>query len=134
MPSPLTIDHVDPLALTGIIDSAGALQFVHDNDNLADHEQVLEVAHEDYQQSGGTVRIQLLDFSASGSSWTLSASHNSGTATWTRNGDHAYYDFPLVTGLVGVDVIAVDDSAPPQTKTRKIWIKTTPIDPLPDGD
>jgi hypothetical protein len=133
MPSQLTVTNEDPLPLTGSIDGAGALQFVHSSDSLADYSQTLEAEHDDYNESGGIVRVKLLDFSGGGSSWTLSASHDDGRVSWTRDGNHAYYDFPLVTGLVEVDTIATDGGSPPQTKTRKIWIKTTPTDPLPDG-
>jgi hypothetical protein len=133
MPSQLTVTNEDPIPLTGTVDGAGALQFAHSSDVLVDYEQTLEAEHDDYNESGGTVRVKLLDFSAVGSSWTVTASHNSGAVNWTRNGDHAYYEVPLVTGLMEVDVIATNGGSPPQTKNRKVWIKTTPTDPLPDG-
>src|SRR5690606_12027576 len=116
-----------------LVDTSGALQFAYNSNVLADYEQTLEAEHEDYNESGGTVRIKLLDFSASGSSWTVNASHQRGSVSWTRNGDHAYCEVPLLTGLLEVDVIATSGGSPLQTKTRKIWIKTTPDDPLPDG-
>lgn len=133
MPRQLTVTNEDPVDLTGVLDSAATLQFTHDSYSLADHEQTLEAEHADYNASGGTVRVKLLDFSASGNTWTVNASHERGTVSWTRNGSHAYYDVPLLTGLLEVDVIATSSGSPPQTKTRKIWIKTTPTDPLPDG-
>jgi hypothetical protein len=134
MPTQLTVTHEDPIDLNGSLDAATALQFAHGSDSLASYDQTLEVAHEDYNQAGGTVRVKLLDFSAGGYTWTITASHNSGGANWSRSSNHAYYDIPLVTGLLEVDTTATRGSSPPQTKTRKIWIKTTPTDPLPDGD
>lgn len=127
----LTVEHEDPIDLDGTLDSAGALQMEHSTGNLVDHEQTLTAAHSDYNDPGGLVRVKLKDFSASSQSWELTASH--GANTWTRNGDHAYFDFPHSASLVEVDVLATSDATPAQTRARKIWVKTKPMDPLPDG-
>lgn len=131
MTTELTVTNEDPLDLTAGLDAAGDMQLAHDSDSLADYEQTLEIAHDDYNESGGVVRVKVLDFQSGGTSWALAASH--GGTSWTRNGSHVYFDLPLVTGLVEVDLMATSNGTPPQTKTRKIWIKTKTTNPLPDG-
>jgi hypothetical protein len=131
MPTELTVTNEDPINLAACLDAAGDLQLAHDSDSLGDYGQTLVAEHDDYNTSGETVRIKLFDFQT-GDSWELSASHDSGTSTWSRGSDHSYFDFGLVTGLVEVDVVATSDASPPATKTRKIWVKTKPTNPLPD--
>jgi hypothetical protein len=130
--SELTITNEDPVNLDATIDAAGSLQLVHGSDNLASYDQTMVAEHDDYNESGGLVRIKLLDFSNGGNTWQITASHASGSTNWTRSSNHAYYDFGLITGTVEVDVVAMSNAAPPQTRSRKIWVKTKPTDPLPD--
>lgn len=131
--SELTITNEDPLDLEGTIDASDDLQLVHDSDNLVNYDQTMVAEHDDYNGTSGVVRVKLLDFANGADSWELTASHDGGSTNWTRNGTHAYYDFALVTGSVEVDVVGTSDESPPQTRTRKIWVKTKPTDPLPDG-
>ena len=125
----LTVENEDPIDLGGALDSAGALQMAHSTGDLIDHEQTLTAAHEDYNDPGGLVRVKLVDFSASGDDWELSASHDGNS--WTRDSNHAYFDFPHSATMIEVDLTATNTAS--QTKARKIWVKTKPMDPLPDG-
>lgn len=130
--SELTITNQDPVNLDVTPDAADSLQVVHGSNNLANYDQTMVAEHDDYNETGGLVRVKLLDFSSGGNTWQITASHDSGSTSWTRNGNHAYYDFALVTGTLEVDVVATSDASPPQTRSRKIWVKTKPTDPLPD--
>lgn len=130
MPNPLIVTGEDPVDLVGSIDGASALQMKHGTDSLADHDQTIHAKHLDLRTQGETIRFRLLDFSNLGTSWVLSASHQSGgsTVNWSRSSNHAYYDFGAMTDALEVDVSATSNASPPQTKTRKIWVKAMPLD------
>ena len=133
MTDPLIVEDENPLRLHGAIDSANALQFTHPNGDLDDHDQILHAYHEDLNPSSGTMQIRLLDFAHGGASWQITASHvETTTISWYRSTDHAHYSFAAMTDLLEVDVVATSNASPPQTKTRKIWIKTMPKDGQPD--
>jgi len=128
--SELIVTNEDPLNLDGTLDTNDRLQIVHSTGNLADYDQTVLAEHDDYQTTGGLVRVKLLDFSDSGNNWTLSAEH--GGNSWSRGSDHAYFDFPHSSTATEVDVTATSDHSPAQSRERKIWVKTEPTDPLPD--
>lgn len=134
MTSPLTLTNVAPVDLSGTFDGAKALQIQHSSTCLSNHSQQLTAEHEDLNASSGTIRVKCLDFSADSENWQVAVSHlENGTAvSWTRNGNHAYHDFSEMTDAVEVDVLATSTGSNPETKTRKIWIKTTSVDAQPD--
>ncbi|NJK32257.1 MAG: hypothetical protein HC927_07525 [Deltaproteobacteria bacterium] len=134
MPSPLYVSDEDPVNLDGIHDSTGNLQLVHGSDSLADYDQALHAEHEDLANPTGLLRIKLNDFSVGGNTWQITAVHDpgSGSVSWARASDHCYYDFGPLTAEQTVDVTAVSNASPPQTRNRAIRIKTSPTDPQPD--
>jgi hypothetical protein len=134
MPSSLVVTGEDPVALDGSIDSSNALQMKHGQDSLVDYNQTLHAKHADLRSSSETIQIKLVDFQHGGASWQVTASHDDGgtPVVWTRTSGHAYSDFGAMTDLLEVDVTATSNAAPPQTKTRKMWFKTTPVDGQPD--
>ena len=135
MPSPLVVVGEDPVALDGSIDSSNNMQMKHGSDSLADYGQTIHAKHVDLRSSSETIRVKLVDFSHGGASWQISASHVSGgnTVSWSRSTDHAYQDLGAMTDALEVDVTATSNASPPQTKTRRIWIKTMPSDGQDDG-
>lgn len=130
--APHTVTNEDPVDLGGTLDTTQNLQFLHSTTSLANCDQTLIAAHDDYNEPGGIVRVKLLDFSSGGNSWQITANHDRGSTTWSRDSTHAYFDFGPDAD-VEVDILAVSDESPPQSKTRKIYVKTQPTDPLPDG-
>jgi len=134
MSSPLVIVGHDPVNLDGHLDSASLLQVKHGSNSLADHSQTLEAQHADLRSSSETIRVKLADFASGGNDWQVTASHVIGgsTISWTRESTAAYCDFAAMTDALEVDVTATSNASPPATKARKIWIKTKPLDGLPD--
>ncbi|MEX1369384.1 MAG: hypothetical protein AB1Z98_40020 [Nannocystaceae bacterium] len=133
MTNPLVVEDEDPLRLLGIIDSASAFQLTHTNGDLDDHRQELHAYHEDLKFSRETIEIRLENFTHAGDSWRITASHGeSTTISWSRATGYAHYSFGAMTDVLEVNVVATSDASPPQTKTRKIWIKTMPKDGQPD--
>jgi protein subunit release factor B len=133
MPDPLVVVDEDPVVLEGAIDSGNALQLTHNPANLSSYNQTLHAYHANLDEPNGTMQIRLMDFAHGGASWQLTASHQAGTTvSWTRSTNHAHYTFTVMTDLLEVDVVATSNASPPQTKIRKVWIKTMPKDALPD--
>ena len=134
MADPLFLSEVDPINLDGSLDANSDLQLAHGSDSLADYDQTLHAEHSDIGTAGGVVRVKVIDFSNGTTNWQLDASHDpgSGTVSWTRGTDHAYYDFGATTSELAIDVVATSDDSPPQTKTRQIHIKISPTDAQPD--
>ena len=134
MADPLYISEEDPIELDGSLDAAGDLQLLHNSDSLADYDQTLHADHTDLNESTGVVRVKLEDFSNSGTTWTMSATHDPGTGTvaWSQGSDHVYYDFGPMSEELEIDVVATDDSTPPVTKSRQARIKIKPPDAQPD--
>lgn len=135
MPSPLVIIGYDPAHLDGHLDGANALQVRHSTNSLADYGQSLEARHADLRSPSETIRVELADFTSGGNNWQITASHvvNGSTVNWTRNSTLAYRDFGAMTDALEVGVVATSNASPPVTKTRTIWIKTKPVDGMPDG-
>lgn len=131
-PTHLFVLNQDPVDLAGGIDATDDLQCSHGSNSLASYSQTLHAAHDDLNTQTGTVRIKLIDFTASGDSWELTASHNNGAQSWSRGSGFAYFEFGSLAAEVEVDIVATSDESPAQTKTRKIWVKTLPTDGLPD--
>lgn len=134
MPDPLSVIGEDPVELDGTLDTATQLQLLHGTVSLADHNQTLHAEHDDLASPTGIVRITLTDFSGGGHNWQITAAHDPGTGsiTWARGADHAYYDFGPLTSEQEVEVTATSDASPPATKGRTVRIKTSPIDAQPD--
>jgi hypothetical protein len=134
MPSPLVIVGYDPAHLDGHLDSASALQVKHGSNSLNDYAQSLEAQHIDLRSSSETIRVKLADFASGGNDWQITASHvvSGNSVSWTRGTNTAYCDFAAMTDFLEVAVVATSNASPPVTKTRTIWIKTKPVDGLPD--
>ncbi|PRP94308.1 hypothetical protein [Enhygromyxa salina] len=134
MPDPLCISEEDPINFDGSLDTNSDLQLLHGSDSLADYDQTAHAEHEDLHESTGIVRVKIVDFTSGGTTWTLDATHDpgSGSISWSRGTDHAYYDFGPMTAEQEVDVTGVSDASPPVTKTRRIRIKLSPTDAQPD--
>jgi len=134
MPNPLIVTGEATVALDGSIDSSNDLQVEHDQDSLDDYLQSLHAKHEILESPSRTIRVKIVDFSSGGDNWTTSVTHlEEGTSiTWSRDTDYAYDDFAAMTDALEVDVTVTSDASPPQSKTRKIWIKTMPADGQPD--
>jgi hypothetical protein len=129
MTEPLYVSEEDPVNLNGAIESGAGLQIRYRDECLADYDQKLYAEHEDLEESTGVIRIKIFDFAHGGDDWEISVSHDpgGGTVTWTRDGDHAYYDFGAMTSEQQVHVTATSDASPPQNEQRSFHIKTTPI-------
>ncbi|NVB43002.1 hypothetical protein G6O69_34590 [Pseudenhygromyxa sp. WMMC2535] len=128
----LELSEVDPIVLDGSLNTSGGLQFAYGSDNLADYSNNLYATHVDLEDpNAGTIRVKLMDFSASGVSWTVTASHDpgSGTVNWSRDSSHVYCDFGPMTDWQSVTATA---TAGAQTKQLTLGIKTVPTDPQPD--
>lgn len=134
MPNPLIVTGEDPVSLDGSIDGSSNLQMKHGSDSLADYGQTIHAKHVDLRQSGETIRVKLVDFSHGGATWQINASHEVGGSTvyWSRDTNHAYRDFGAMTDALEVEATATSNASPPQTKTRRFWIKTMPTDGQPD--
>lgn len=134
MSSPLVIVGYDPVNLDGHLDSTNTLQVKHGSNSLADHSQSLEAQHEDLRSSSETIRVKLADFASGNNNWQINASHVVGgtTVNWTRDSTVAYCDFGAMTDALQVEVVATSNGSPPATKTRTIWVKTKPVDGMPD--
>ncbi|MCB9715070.1 MAG: hypothetical protein H6712_14480 [Myxococcales bacterium] len=134
MPSPLVITGYDPVQLDGSIDSLTQLQLRHGSNGLSSYGQSLEAEHDDLESPEATIRVKMPDFTYNGDSWEVTVSHQSGgnTISWSRDTDHAYRDLAAMTDALEVDVVATSNASPPVTKTRKVWIKTKPVDAQPD--
>lgn len=134
MTNPLYVRDQDPVALDGTFVAAGDLDLLHGSSSLSAHDQTLHAEHEDLADPSGVLRIKLNDFASGGHNWQLSAVHDSGSGsiTWTRATDHAYYDFGPLTSEQSVDVTATSDASPPATEQRRIRVKTSPTDAQPD--
>jgi len=134
MSDPLYVREEDPVILNGTIDGAGGLQMLHGSDSLVDYDQKLYAEHSDLGVPTGIIRIKLMDFSAGGHGWQITAVHDpgSGSVTWSRSSDHAYYDFGPMTSELAVDITATSNASPPDSNSRTIHVKTTPIDAQPD--
>ncbi|MFV8754954.1 hypothetical protein ACNOYE_30770 [Nannocystaceae bacterium ST9] len=130
MPDFLLVTGEDPVDLYGMIDGAGALQVKHGADCLVDYTQTVHAAHTDLDQSTGLVMIKIFDFTSGGDTWQMTAIH--GTTSWARGTDYAYYEFGPQTTPVEVDITATSNASPPQTKTRKAWMKPKPASGQPD--
>jgi hypothetical protein len=133
MTDPLYVREVDPLVLDGTVDSAGALQMEHGSDSLVDYNQRLHASHSDLDESTGVIRFKLMDFNI-GDNWQITATHDPGTGSvsWSRETDHAFYDFGPLSTELAIHITATSDTSPPQTKQRTINIKTSPLDAQPD--
>jgi hypothetical protein len=134
MTTPLFISEEDPIDFTGTLDAAGNLQLLHGSDNLANYDQTAHAEHSDLNQPTGIVRVRIFDFTVVPASWTMTVVHNpgTGTITWSRGTDHAYYDFGPMTAEQNVDVTASNNGSPPVTKQRTIKLKLSPVDAQPD--
>lgn len=120
----LIVQNEHPVDLEGFLDGTGGMQFEHDDDELPNYEQTVEAQH----ATSSIIRVKLLDFSGSGSSWTVNASHDDGgTVQWSRAGTYAYCDFSEEERApLAVSVIATDGSNPPQQKTQTVYVKPKP--------
>lgn len=132
MTNPLLVSEEDPVPLHGSIDAAYHLQMKHGTDSLYDYDQRLEAAHTDLNSPSGIIRIKLIDFSHGGYAWQMTATHNSGSVSWSRGSDHAYCDFGPMTTELDVAITATSNATPPGTKQRVVKIKTKPADSQPD--
>lgn len=134
MTTPLEVSQEDPINLDGSLDGSSDLQLLHRTDSLADYGQTLHGEHDDLDDPAGVVQVRVLDFSDSGTTWTISVEHDpgSGSVTWSRGTDHAYYDFGPMSAEQTLEITATDGASPPTTKTRSIHIKVTPPDAQPD--
>jgi hypothetical protein len=135
MPSPLIVTGNDPVHLDGHLDSSNALQVKHSTNSLANYDQALDAQNDDLRSPSETIRVELGDFANGGANWQLTASHvvNQNTVNWTRNATLAYCDFGAMTDFLEVTVVATSNASPPATKTRTVYIKTRPLDGMPDG-
>ncbi len=135
MTNPLVVVGSDPVHLDGHLDSLNALQVKHSTNSLANYDQSLDAQHDDLESPSETIRVELGDFTNAGTSWQITASHvtNGNTVNWTRSSTLAYCDFATMTDFLQVDVVATSNASPPATKTRTVWIKTRPLDGMPDG-
>ena len=129
----LVVIGVNPVSLDGSIDGSQNLQMKYGSSSLADYEQTLHAKHSVLNPPPtGTIRIKLVDFSHDGATWQINAEHTSGgsTVNWSRgsSNDHAYQDFGTMTSELQIEVTATSNASPPQTKTRRVWIKTMPTD------
>lgn len=131
----LVVIGYDPVHLQAFIDSASALQVKHATNSLYDYGQSLDAQHDDLRSPSETIRVELADFASGGNDWQITASHEvaGNTVNWSRETSQAYCDFGAMTDALEVDVVATSNASPPVTKTRTIWIKTRPVDGLPDG-
>jgi hypothetical protein len=134
MANPLIISEEDPIDFTGTLDTAENLQLLHGSDNLANYDQTVHAEHSDLNEPTGIVRVRIFDFIVGTTSWTMTVVHNpgTGTITWSRGTDHAYYDFGPMTAEQNVDVTASNNGSPPVTKQRTIKLKLSPVDAQPD--
>ncbi|PRQ02957.1 hypothetical protein ENSA5_18960 [Enhygromyxa salina] len=134
MTDPLYVSEQDPVVLDGTIDAASTLQMVHSSDSLDDYDQKLHAEHRDLNSPSGIIRCKLMDFSSGGDNWEITATHDpgSGSVTWSRGTDHAYYDFGPTSTELPVEITATSDASPPATKRRTIKVKTSPLDAQPD--
>lgn len=135
MSSPLSITGYDPVHLDGHLDGASALQVRHSLNSLADYDQSLDAQHAALESPSATIRVEIGDFTSGGTSWQIAASHVAAgnTVNWTRSSNLAYCSFGAMTDFLEVAVVATSDASPPATKTRTVYIKTRPLDGLPDG-
>jgi hypothetical protein len=120
----LVVTNVDPVNLDGFVDGSNNLQVKYGSTSLAGYDNMLNAVHENLDSPSGTIRIKLVDFTHGGATWTMTASHDEGSANWTRGSGHAYYDFGALTAYADVEVHATSDSSPPTTKI--IFIKVLP--------
>lgn len=125
----LLVSEEDPVDLTPIIDGAGGLQITHTTGSLVDYSQTLHAKHTDLNESTGLVTIKIFDFTSGGATWQMSAVNGT---TWSRGTNYAYREFGPMANPVEVDTTATSNASPPQTKTRKVWVKTKPADGQPD--
>lgn len=134
MTDPLYISEEDPIDFTCIIDGSSNLQLLHDSDNLADYDQTVHAEHTDLDEPSGIVRVRIFDFTVGATSWTISVAHDpgSGSISWSRGSDHAYYDFGPMTAEQAVGVTATSDGSPSVNKQRTIDIKISPTGAQPD--
>jgi hypothetical protein len=134
MADPLLISEEDPIDFTGTLDATEALQLLHGSDNLVNYDQTVHAEHSDLNEPTGIVRVRIFDFTIGTTSWTMTVVHNpgTGTITWSRGTDHAYYDFGPMTAEQNVDVTASNGGSPPVTKQRTIKLKLSPTDAQPD--
>lgn len=134
MTNPLVVTGNDPVPLDGHLDSSSALQVKHSTNSLASYDQSLDAQHDDLLTPSETIRVELRDFTNGGTNWQLTASHvaNGNTVNWTRGSNLSYRDFGAMTDFLQVDVVATSNASPPATKTRTVYIKTRPLDGLPD--
>jgi hypothetical protein len=134
MTDPLYISEEDPVDFIGTLDTTPALQLLHGTDSLANYDQAAYADHTDLDVSTGIVRARIFDFTVGTTSWTMTVVHNpgTGTVTWSRGTDHAYYDFGPMTAEQNVDVTATSNASPPVTAQRTIKIKFTPTGAQPD--
>jgi hypothetical protein len=132
----LVVTGVNPVSLDGSIDGSSNLQMKYGSNSLADYDQTLHAKHSVLNPPpSGTIRIKLVDFSHGGATWQINAEHTSGgsTVNWSRSSDHAYQDFGTMSSELQVEISATSNASPPQTKVRRIWIKTMPSDGQPGG-
>jgi hypothetical protein len=134
MADPLFINEKDPVDFTGTLDASEALQLLHGSDSLANYGQTVHAEHTDLDVPTGIVRARIFDFTVGATSWTMTVVHNpgTGTITWSRGTDHAYYDFGPMTAEQTVDVTASNGGSPPVTKQRAVKIKFSPTGAQPD--
>ena len=134
MADPFIIAGDSPVELDGSIDDSSELQVVYGGTSLASHSHSVEAAHEDLSSPSNTIRVKIADFAHGGDDWQITTSHQSGGTTvhWSRDTDHAYYDFPAMTDALETEVVATSNASPPATKRRTLWIKTKPVDAQPD--
>ncbi|MCX4243943.1 hypothetical protein [Paraliomyxa miuraensis] len=134
MSSPLIVIAQDPVHLQGFLDGASDLQVKHGTNSLYDYGHSLEARHADLSQPSETIRVDLADFASGGYDWQITASHvvAGNTIAWSRDTSEAYCEFGAMTDALEVEVRATSNASPPTTETRTIWIKTRPVDGLPD--
>jgi hypothetical protein len=134
MTDPLYINEEDPINFNCTVDGLSNLQLLHGNDSLADYDQTAHGEHEDLDEQTGLVRVNIVDFTSGGATWTISVVHDpgGGNITWSRGSGLAYYEFGPMTEEQEFTVTATSNHAPPQTKQRVAKIKLTGTDARPD--
>jgi hypothetical protein len=127
----LVVTGVNPVTLDGSIDGSNNLQMKYGSSSLADYDQTIHAKHSNLNPPpSGTIQFKLVDFSHGGATWQINAEHISAgnTINWSRDSANAYHDFGAMSSELQIEVTATSNASPPQTKTRRIWIKTMPTD------
>lgn len=125
----LQVQDQDPINIEGRLNSASYLELYCLGNCLSDYEFTLDIRHEEYNSPGGLVRVAIHDFQAEGDLWTVYANHLG--YSWSRDTSHSYFDFSHSAAMQEIDVSAISGQ---QTRSRKIWVRTRPTNPFPDGE